>query len=249
MKASVIAVAPLLVLLLALQLLSSDAIRLVSALSDNGLLQVRSLSIANGKKPDATDDDDDDEVAEVTSTDDDDTTSTTKKKATASSPYSTASSTSTTEDETSAPEASATKAPAATKSKPTTNTTKAKPAASNNSTENTNAKKVGNTNSTKSSSNNTTATSTKKESNNVEDDGVSEWSFHNMTAADDLLYNVSVASKNATSILPREAEQTETWAITVLAIFTALAVILCTITAYRRRRKRHNYEEIESVVV
>jgi hypothetical protein len=162
---------------------------------------------------------DDDEIAESA---DDDTS--TKKKAANSSPYSFSS---TTTEETSGTEAPTT-------SKSSTSTAKTK--SGGKSTDD--AKGDDSTNST--TTNSTTAEG--------KDKGVSEWSFHNVTAAEDMLYNVSASNK--TSILPQEAQQKESWAITVLAVFIALTVILCGITAYRRRcGKRHNYEEIESLVV
>jgi len=82
--------------------------------------------------------------------------------------------------------------------------------------------------------------------------GVSEWSFHNNeTAAEDAKYNVTAA--NATKFLPKEKEQKTSWTLTVIIIFTGLALILYALTAYkncsRRRSKRDSYEEIHSLVV
>ena len=97
--------------------------------------------------------------------------------------------------------------------------------------------------------------STSNEGANSTEDGaggVSEWSFHNNeTAAEDAKYNVTAA--NATKFLPKEKEQKTSWTLTVIIIFTGLALILCALTAYkncsRRRSKRDSYEEIQSLVV
>lgn len=83
-------------------------------------------------------------------------------------------------------------------------------------------------------------------------DGLSEWSVrHNETSPVDMLYNVS--AENGTTLLPREAEQTESWAMAILSIFSFLAVALCTASVLqrysRRRNRRHNYQEIENLVV
>jgi hypothetical protein len=82
-------------------------------------------------------------------------------------------------------------------------------------------------------------------------DGVSEWTVrHNESSEADMQFNITAA--NVTTLLPPEAEQTETWAYAILSIFSILAVALCTAAAWQRfseRRNRRGYQEIENLVV
>ena len=61
------------------------------------------------------------------------------------------------------------------------------------------------------------------------------------------------SAANATTILPPEAEQTESWTMAILSIFSFLALSLCTATAWerfsQRRNRRRDYQEIENLVV
>jgi len=102
------------------------------------------------------------------------------------------------------------------------------------------------------SSNSTNSTNSSSTDDSTEDGagGVSEWSFHNESALKDAKYNLSLA--NTTTFLPPEKEQPESWTFAVLIIFSGLAAILISVTAYKtcsRRSKRHSYEEIENLVV
>ena len=66
--------------------------------------------------------------------------------------------------------------------------------------------------------------------------------------------NATAQDVNATTpLLPPEQAQPAIWPLIVFAVFVAIAVSLCLITAIqnfrRRRQKRTDYEEIESLVV
>ena len=80
----------------------------------------------------------------------------------------------------------------------------------------------------------------------------SEWTFHNETAAEDDAAKHSLSMANETNFLPPEKEQTDSWTFAVLAIFTILAVVLLSVTAYKNfphRSRRNSYEEIANMVV
>jgi hypothetical protein len=72
------------------------------------------------------------------------------------------------------------------------------------------------------------------------------------TSSSILLPN-SDAVENSTDFFPPEKEQPDSWPVTVGLIFFILALILCIVAAVRACQssmgKRHNYEEIESLVV
>jgi hypothetical protein len=77
----------------------------------------------------------------------------------------------------------------------------------------------------------------------------------NMTAFMDILDILHRNNHNEslpTLVLPSEQEPTETWTIAIVALFSSMAVTLCTVTAWRRwcrNKRRDGYHEVSNIVV
>lgn len=78
----------------------------------------------------------------------------------------------------------------------------------------------------------------------------------NMTSFMDILDIVHQNSNNdssaSTLVLPSEQEPTETWRIAIVALFSSMAITLCTVTGWRRwcrNKRRDGYHEVSNLVV
>lgn len=78
----------------------------------------------------------------------------------------------------------------------------------------------------------------------------------NMTSFMDILdivhQNYSNESSMSTLVLPTEKDPTETWTIAIVALFSSMAISLCTVTGWRRwcrDKRREGYHEITNLVV
>jgi len=71
---------------------------------------------------------------------------------------------------------------------------------------------------------------------------LSQWNISDLT----------LSPSNETSLLPPEGKPPEIWPIIVASIFVLTAMVLCTMTGvrvYRNRRKRQDYEEVQTIIV
>ena len=69
---------------------------------------------------------------------------------------------------------------------------------------------------------------------------MSEW---NVT--DDDFYNITKAAVNHTGAFPIEQPQSDTWPVSVIALFLGLALVM--LCAHRVRSSRKNYQQIQNV--